>query len=77
MTRSLAVKLDEDKHGFKRVMNNIAEHAVQSQLKTFEEKYSPKKCPNCGKLKKAGRKMVIAVDAARRFAYFGKHPQQS
>ncbi|KAI3928621.1 hypothetical protein MKW98_024222 [Papaver atlanticum] len=70
--------LDEDTLGFKRVINNIAEHAVLSQLKTFEEKYfkSPlKKCPNCGKLKKAGRKMVIAVDAARRFAYFGKHPQ--
>ncbi|XP_026427945.1 protein KOKOPELLI-like [Papaver somniferum] len=71
--------LDEDKLGFKRVINNIAEHAVQSQLKTFEEKYfksPPKMCPNCGKMKKAGRKMVIAVDAARRFAYFGKHPQQ-
>ncbi|KAI3941541.1 hypothetical protein MKW92_037194 [Papaver armeniacum] len=72
-------KLDEDTLGFKRVINNIAEHAVQSQLKTIEEKYFKsllKKCPNCGKLKKAGRKMVIAVDAARRFAYFGKHPQQ-
>ncbi|KAI3944474.1 hypothetical protein MKW98_006635 [Papaver atlanticum] len=105
--------LDEDKLGFKRVINNVAEHAVQSQLKvyiqhfiqlmikylnllsnwfkgfeffllpvikqTFEDKYfksPPKKCPNCGKMKKAGRKMVIAVDAARRFAYFGKHPQQ-
>ncbi|RZC51013.1 hypothetical protein C5167_019442 [Papaver somniferum] len=71
--------LDEDTLGFKRVINNIAEHAVQSQLKTIEEKYFKsllKKCPNCGKMKKAGRKMVIAVDAARRFAYFGKHPQQ-
>ncbi|KAI3891467.1 hypothetical protein MKW92_034183 [Papaver armeniacum] len=71
--------LDEDTLGFKRVINNIAEHAVQSQLKTIEEKYFKshlKKCPDCGKLKKAGRKMVIAVDAARRFAYFGKHPQQ-
>ncbi|KAI3853056.1 hypothetical protein MKX03_033079 [Papaver bracteatum] len=71
--------LDEDGLGFKRVINNIVEHVVQSQLKTFEEKYfksPPKKCPNCGKMKKAGRKMVIAVDAARRFAYFWKHPQQ-
>ncbi|KAI3862087.1 hypothetical protein MKW92_022690 [Papaver armeniacum] len=71
-SRNSPTQLDEDILGFKRVITNIVEH-------TFEEKYfkSPTKmCRNCGKMKKAGRKMVIAVDAARRFAYFGKHPQQ-
>ncbi|KAI3838056.1 hypothetical protein MKW98_009007 [Papaver atlanticum] len=69
--------LDEDRLGFKRVITNIA--VRRACCSTFEEKYfksPPKMCRNCGKMKKAGRKMVIAVDAARRFAYFGKHPQQ-
>ncbi|KAI3922924.1 hypothetical protein MKW98_007055 [Papaver atlanticum] len=71
--------LDEDRLVFKRVINNLMEHAIQTQVKTYEEQYfksPPKKCPNCGKMKKAGRQVVIAMDAARRFAYFGKHPQQ-
>ncbi|KAI3866221.1 hypothetical protein MKW92_004032 [Papaver armeniacum] len=71
--------LDEDRHMFKRVINNLTEHAIQAQVKIYEEnflKFPPKKCSNCGKIKKAGRQVVIAMDAARRFAYFGKHPQQ-
>ncbi|RZC71433.1 hypothetical protein C5167_034596 [Papaver somniferum] len=58
--------LDEDRHMFKRVINNLTKHAIQTQVK----------CPNCGKMKKAGRQVVIAMDAVRRFAYFGKHPHQ-
>ncbi|KAI3920810.1 hypothetical protein MKW98_005636 [Papaver atlanticum] len=71
-----SLTLQEDSRiGLKRVIDDFAQQTIRSQVKTFEEEYfksPPKKCPNCGKMKKAGRQVVIAIDAA----YFGNHPQQ-
>ncbi|KAI3866203.1 hypothetical protein MKX03_006757 [Papaver bracteatum] len=75
-----SLTLHEDSRiGLKRVIDDFAQQAIRSQVKTFEDKYfksPPKKCPNCGKMKKAGRQVVIATDAIRRFSYFGNHLQQ-
>ncbi|RZC57892.1 hypothetical protein C5167_005201, partial [Papaver somniferum] len=67
----------------KKIIDNLTEQAnittIQSPVKALEEQYFKpplKKCPNCGKMKKAGRQVVNVVDAVRRFVYFGKHPQQ-
>ncbi|RZC61472.1 hypothetical protein C5167_023233 [Papaver somniferum] len=75
-----SLTLHEDSRlGLKRVIDDFAQQSVWSQVKTFEEKYfkfPPKTCPNCGKMKKAGRQVVIAIDAVRRFAHLGNHLQQ-
>ncbi|KAI3871007.1 hypothetical protein MKW92_043390 [Papaver armeniacum] len=72
-SRNSPTQLDEDILGFKRVITNIVEHV------TFEEKYfkSPTKmCRNCGKMKKVWKEDGYCGRCKRRFAYFGKHPQQ-
>ncbi|KAI3916719.1 hypothetical protein MKW92_048802 [Papaver armeniacum] len=70
---------EDSRLGLKRVIDDFSKQTIRSQVKAFEEKYfksPPKKCPNCGKMKKAGRQVVIAIDAVRRFAYFGNHLRQ-
>ncbi|MCL7039129.1 hypothetical protein MKW94_028019 [Papaver nudicaule] len=72
--------LNEDaKLALKRDIQNAAENIIRSHVKTLEEELlkpqEKKKCSKCGKWKKTGRVVVTALDASRRFQYFGTHRQ--
>ncbi|MCL7026342.1 hypothetical protein MKW94_001040 [Papaver nudicaule] len=75
---STSITLNEDSRlALKKDLEKAKEQIIRSHIKKLEEKHMTpqKKCSTCGKMKKRGWAVVNVIDAAQRFAYFGKNPQ--